>query len=56
MKINALKNTLIFRSGYPTFNSGGHLSYKPVDIYDHIYIPFKQLGVIKSGPVLNYLA
>ena len=40
MKVNATKNNVIFRSGYPTFSSSGHLSYKPESLIGHINLPY----------------
>ena len=47
MKIDAIKHNIVFRSGYPTFSSAGHLSYAPDPIHDHLCLPYRP--VPKSG-------
>ena len=56
MKVDAVKNNIVFRSGYPTFGTNGHLSAKPSDILDNVYIGYKPTDTIKSGLTINYLA
>lgn len=59
MRINKPNNidSLVFRSGYPTFGSCGHLSSIP-NTYDLIYFGFKPNGILEKpeGAKLNYLA
>ena len=58
--IDIVKNNVVFKSGYPTFGTNGHLSIKPNDILDDIlddvYIGYKPTDTIKSGLAINYLA
>ena len=57
MKIEAIRSNMVFKSGYPTFNSGGHLSYNPLDTYDHVFLYHRPSGgILKTGSVVNYLA
>ena len=65
MKIETVKDSITFKSGYPTFGTG-HLIYKPntfdtvlsakPDIYDNIYIGYKDDEEQREGQRLNYLA
>ena len=56
MKINFNIHNINFKSGYPTFNSAGHLSCKP-GIYDLAHLGFKPYpDVVRSGLHIDYLA
>lgn len=46
MKIKPIDVNTTFKSGYPTFNTAGHLSYYP-DIYDLVYLGFRPSGILK---------
>lgn len=43
MKIDAIKHNIVFKSGYPTFSSAGHLNYAPDLIHDHVFLPYKPI-------------
>ena len=53
---NIGKENIVFRSGYPTFGTNGHLTHRN-DIYDNVYLGFKPIpnGILK-GTKINYLA
>lgn len=59
MRVDSINivDSIAFKSGYPTFGSSGHLSYKP-DRYDLVYIGFKPSGILEKSEdgKLNYLA
>ena len=56
MKVDPVKSNVVFKSGYPTFGSNGHLSYKP-EVSDHIYLYNRvKLNPSTSGLTINYLA
>ena len=53
MKIDSIIPNIVFRSGYPTFNSSGHLSYRPETISNHVNLPYRPIPtglLIKEGP------
>ena len=56
MKVDAVKNNLVFKSGYPTFRTG-HLGVKalPEGVLEHVYIGYKPVDILK-GKKLDYLA
>ena len=56
MRINSIEDKVIFKSGYPTFNSGGHLSLKDYK-NGHTSICHKPNGgILKGQHKLDYLA
>lgn len=55
MKIKPIQDQITFKSGYPTFNSGGHLSYNP-DVFDNVYIGVRPSGILKLGEKIDYKA
>lgn len=55
MKVEAIKDRVVFKSGYPTFGSDGHLSLRYDPTWD-IYLGFKPSGILKDKRKLDYLA
>lgn len=58
MKVDVVKYSPAFKSGYPTFGTG-HLGIKEIpnnSIYDNVYIGFKPQPDEQRGGLLNYLA
>ena len=60
MKIDSITSNIVFRSGYPTFNSSGHLNYRPEAISNHVNLPYlpipSGLLIKEEPPKLDYFA
>jgi hypothetical protein len=65
MKITHIQNPISFKSGYPTFQSSGHLSFKghPVPRYNPVYEntnpfyrPYPGILPTGKGGILDKLA
>ena len=57
MRVEVAEHNVVFKSGYPTFGTNGHLNrkYTP-DPFDIVYLGFRPSGILKNGNKLNYYA
>lgn len=56
MRIGQINGNVVFKSGYPTFGSAGHLSCYVPDKYDLVYYHSEKPKETKVEKKLNYLA
>jgi hypothetical protein len=55
MRIEPVGEPISFKSGYPTFGTNGHLSQRPMDVYDNLYISYRPTpDILRSGLHIDY--
>lgn len=55
MRIEPVGEPISFKSGYPTFGTNGHLTQRPMDVYDNLYISYRPTpDILRSGLHIDY--